>query len=203
MPSLRISLSFRRLADAALGTFTTGVIDGMTDNAAYPAPFVPLADLATANQAYRTALVNCAQGGTAFTALKNELRTRLVDLLRQQAGYVQTACGGELSVLLSSGFQAASTNRTSSPVSRPIILQISNPREGQLGLRLQPVPNARGYQARCSTDGTTWQDAGIYPNTRLVLTDLTPGQRYNVQVRAIGGSTRYSDWSDPQSRRVM
>ena len=33
----------------------------------------------------------------------------------------------------------------------------------------------------------------------LLLTDLTPGTVYTVQVRGIGGSKYYSDWSDPSS----
>jgi hypothetical protein len=29
--------------------------------------------------------------------------------------------------------------------------------------------------------------------------NLTPGTNYNIQARAVGGSTGYSDWSDPVS----
>ena len=32
---------------------------------------------------------------------------------------------------------------------------------------------------------------------RVVLTGLTPGTAYTLQVRAIGGSTGYSPWSEP------
>jgi len=35
------------------------------------------------------------------------------------------------------------------------------------------------------------------------MTNLTPGTTYNVQVRAIGGSTGYSDWSDPSSHMSL
>jgi hypothetical protein len=46
-----------------------------------------------------------------------------------------------------------------------------------------------------------WQDAGIYTKTRdIVLQQLTPGTVYNVRVRAFGGSTGHSDWSDPVSK---
>jgi hypothetical protein len=38
---------------------------------------------------------------------------------------------------------------------------------------------------------------------RMVLTNLTPGTTYAVEVRAIGGSTGYSDWSDPVSHMAM
>jgi hypothetical protein len=38
---------------------------------------------------------------------------------------------------------------------------------------------------------------------RIVLTGLTPGVTYAVRVRAIGGSTGFSDWSDPISHMAM
>jgi len=45
-----------------------------------------------------------------------------------------------------------------------------------------------------------WQNAGVYTKARgMVLADLTPGATYEVQVRAVGGTTGYSDWSDPVS----
>jgi len=37
---------------------------------------------------------------------------------------------------------------------------------------------------------------------RIEIGNLPPGNTYAVQVRAIGGSTGYSDWSDPVSRIV-
>jgi hypothetical protein len=33
----------------------------------------------------------------------------------------------------------------------------------------------------------------------MLLTDRGPGALYDVQVRGVGGSTGYSDWSDPVS----
>jgi hypothetical protein len=38
---------------------------------------------------------------------------------------------------------------------------------------------------------------------KITLPGLTPGQVYSVQSRAIGGSTGYSDWSDPISHMVI
>ena len=58
------------------------------------------------------------------------------------------------------------------------------------------MPNAKAYQVQFATGTGAWQEAGIYPNTKdIVLTNLTPGTIYNVRIRAVGGSTQYSDWS--------
>ena len=43
-----------------------------------------------------------------------------------------------------------------------------------------------------------WQNAGLFTNSRsMTINDLTPGTTYAFQVRAVGGSTGYTDWSDP------
>ena len=59
-----------------------------------------------------------------------------------------------------------------------------------------PILNARNYQVQMSTGTGAWQDVGIFPQARrIVLESLTPGTIYNVRLRALGGSTGYSDWS--------
>jgi hypothetical protein len=46
-----------------------------------------------------------------------------------------------------------------------------------------------------------WQAAGLFTSSRSIsINGLTPGTTYVLQVRAIGGSTGYSDWSNPVSR---
>ena len=49
-----------------------------------------------------------------------------------------------------------------------------------------------------------WQSGGSFTNSRsMPLNGLTPGATYTIQARAIGGSTGYSDWSDPVSHMCM
>lgn len=63
------------------------------------------------------------------------------------------------------------------------------------------VLNARAYQAQISPDsGKTWIDMGEFNGARrIVLQPVTPGVVYTTQFRALGGSTKYSEWSDPVS----
>jgi hypothetical protein len=44
------------------------------------------------------------------------------------------------------------------------------------------------------------QARGLDRGAAHEIDGLTPGTTYMFQVRAIGGSTRYSDWSNPVSR---
>jgi chitodextrinase len=45
-----------------------------------------------------------------------------------------------------------------------------------------------------------WVPGGVFTQARkIVVENLTPGTTYTFQVRAVGGSTGYSGWSDPVS----
>jgi hypothetical protein len=195
---LHTSLGFAQYSDADLDAFTEGVVNSLTGNAKFPTPAVPVADLQTALSQFRSAIGGMAQGGKQATALKNQMRAEMLALLRKEALYVQSACGDDLPVLLSSGFDAASTNRTPAPLDKPTILKIENRVSTQLHLRLTTVINARSYEVRIKTATGEWTTGGIYTRARgIVLENLTPGTLYSIQARAIGGSTGASDWSDP------
>jgi hypothetical protein len=76
-----------------------------------------------------------------------------------------------------------------------------NERSEKLALRLTPIANARNYQVQTRTGTGDWQEAGIFPQARRIeVARLTPGTVYDLRVRALGGSTGYSSWSDVTSR---
>ena len=85
----------------------------------------------------------------------------------------------------------------------PVISGIQNGTAGQLLPQIAAIANANGYEARFAAIGAggtpgPWQTGQVFPNARtLAVNGLTPGTSYAIQVRALGGSTNYSDWSDP------
>lgn len=195
----KVSYAFASLPDAAIADFTDTIIAALTGNAGFPALPVPLATLGTQKNNYLTKLAATAQGGTLATSAKNDARDVLVTSLRQLAAYVQSVASQDLTLLLSSGFSATSTNRAQSPLDVPVVLGVDNSYTTQLILRVQPVANARSYEAQYK-NGAGWLPGGIFTQARRMEIDgLTPGTTYTVQVRAIGGSTGASDWSAPQS----
>jgi hypothetical protein len=127
-------------------------------------------------------------------------------LLRRLRHYVDENCGNDLSVLLSSGFQAAVTTRVRLPLANPSILNLGLGNSTELVLKVTPIAHAKCYEVRMAVVGAgntpgPWQSAGLFTNSRsMTINGLTPGTTYMFQVRAVGGSTRYSDWSNPVSR---
>ena len=189
-------MAFAKLRDNQLSVFAGSVILGLTDNPAFPNLPVSLADLSAATDDYRNTLVNVLGGGTLQTALKNQARARLITVLRDEAHYVQIIGKNNRSALLSSGFTDIDRNTAQSPLAVPVVKAVLNQHSGQFWLRLKRVPNARNYQVRLKIGEGEWMDGGIYSKARkIVVPDLTPGTLYTIQVRALGGSTGYSEWS--------
>jgi len=198
----KVSYAFVQLPDTAIADYTDTVIAALTGNAGFPNLPLSLAVLGTQKLDYLAKLAATAQGGTLATAAKNDAWNVLVTSLRQTAAYVQSVASQDLTLLLSSGFQAASTNRAQSPLDAPVVLGIENSTSTQFIVRAQPVANAKSYEAQVKNGGG-WLPAGVFTQARrMEIDNLTPGSIYTVQVRAIGGSTGSSDWSAPQTCRA-
>ena len=206
---IHVLMDFNSMADPSLDEFTETVISNMTGNTSFTTPPLTMAALQALLDTFAAAIGDKAQGGTAATSAKNDARAALVDALRQIAMYVQVTSNNNLTMLLTSGFQAANTNRAQTPLDQPVIGDLINGNSGELVVRLKPVINAHAYEARFAVIGTggtpgPWQNGGTFISTRnLTLTGLTPGTTYIVEVRAIGGSTGHSDWSNAVSRMSM
>jgi len=214
MPQLRVLLGFASAADHSLEETATAVHSKLYTVPAFAnpptvVPPVAAADLLSALTDFTDAIAAAKQGGPQDTADKNNKRQELISLLRKLAGHVQGLHENDLAVLLSSGFEAVSTNNASGPLAAPDITDIVADHTGQLKLRVTAVANTRSYEVRyalLSPDGTPgpWQNGGLYTNSRaMVVTPLTPGANYTFQVRGIGGSSKYSDWSNSVTHRCM
>jgi hypothetical protein len=197
--SIRISLSFANFPDDQFNSFAILVIVCLKTNPLFPALPVALAVLTTLQTAFQQAMNAAAQGGTLETAAKKEARLPLVVALRQIAGYIQSLVPTlTLSQVLSSGYDVMSNNNAQSPLTQPLLTGLDNSISMQLGVSLQPVTNARAYQVQYCIGTAPWLEGGIFPSTKgIIIYDLMPGTTYSVRVRAVGGSTQYSDWSVP------
>jgi hypothetical protein len=200
---IKVSFGFARLSDMELDNFAQSVIDSMTGNATYPTPPITMANLQTAKTDFTNKIAAAQAGGPADTAAKNNSRQSLLGMLRLLAAYVQMRSNNDMALLLSSGFQAQSTNRASAPLDQPQGLALKNSASGQLVASVTPVKNTSMYEGRIELDAD-WLPSVFTGDSQHVICDgLTPGKNYTAQVRALGGSTGQSDWSDPSSHMAM
>ena len=203
---IRIADRFKRQSAEQLVAMAGAIITGLTNNPAFPAPTVDLKSVQAAADDLNAALAAQAHGGIAATAEKNNKQEALIVLLRKLKHYVEDNCGNDLAVLLSSGFQAAAATRDRSPLANPSILSIDFGNSAELVLKVTPIARAKCYEVRSAAIGAgnvpgSWQTAGLFTAARsMTIANLVPGTTYVFQVRAVGGSTGYSDWSNPVSR---
>jgi hypothetical protein len=202
----RVADGFMKQSAEQLITTAGAVITGLTNNPAFPAPTVDLKAVQDAADGLNTALAAQPHGGIAATAEKRNRQEALIVLLRKLKHYVEDNCGNDLAVLLSSGFQAASVTRTRSQLANPAILSVDFGNSTELLLKVTPIARAKCYEVRSAVMGAgnvpgSWQTAGLFTSSRaMTIAGLVPGTTYVFQVRAVGGSTGYSDWSNPVSR---
>lgn len=200
MPTLHVSLGFAQLPDGKLSDVGLTVSTKLENNSYFlTTPITPLA-LRNEVAEFTEAMANASQGGTQLTAIKNAKRAKLTESLRILAAYVQSAGQNSLEIILSSGFEVNKTDRTRRPLSKPAITNIDNFASTQLLMNATPDRNASAFEFRTRTGSGEWKSAGVFTkSTNVLIGDFIPGEVYDVQARGVGGSTGYSDWSDPVS----
>ena len=175
----------------------------------FPAPPVDEPTLQTGVNDFTTAIAATVQGGTNAINAKNKKKHELVAMLRKLGLYVQAACNEDVATLTSSGFKAGSTVRVKAPLPKAVIRTVANGHTTQLLVTADPMAKANAWQLEIATVAAggalgDWKAVGVFSSSRKMLAaGLTPGATYAFHVRAVGGSTKYSDWSDPVSHMAM
>jgi hypothetical protein len=202
---IRTSLGFAQLTDGNLSPFTGGVIEGLTENAAsFPDLPVAVKPLGVFKDTFDQALIDMVSAGKSATAAKDEARDALVEGLRKDAFYVAAAANNNLAVLLSSGYEAVSTNRTQTALPQTEVSSVKTPNSGTIQAKVKPQANVRSYEGRIKTaDGEYGPTISFASSKKILFEDLKAGLTYTLQLRAIGGTTGSSDWSDPVTKMAI
>ena len=209
-----LSQAYKNMPGALVLAILGWVIKCMTGNAAFPKPPIPLVaavppdetaplDMTTRMNNLDAAIKNAVGGGFIQTGLKNAALSSAFEALDANGFYAQTIARTNLSLFLTSGYQARSTNRGQSPLDTPSISGIDNDTSTQLDVHVSPIVNAVGYEVQTCIGTGAWTTVMFSTQARTItLTGLTTGTVVQVRVRALGGSISQSDWSMPGSSIV-
>ena len=209
-----LSQAYKNMPGALVLAILGWVIKCMTGNVAFPKPPIPLVaavppdetaplDMTTRMNVLDQAIKDAVGGGVIKTGLKNAALSSAFEALDANGFYVQTIARTNLSLFLTSGYQARSTNRGQSPLDTPAITGIDNDISTQLDVHVTPITNAVGYEVQTCSGTGAWTTVMFSTQARTItLTGLTTGTVMQVRVRALGGSTGQSDWSMPGSSIV-
>jgi hypothetical protein len=204
MPLIRTSRSYNKLPDTDASKFTGGTIKGFTGNTDLPDPPVTPAALTVLKQTLDDALIAANKGGTLATAIKDAARAAINTALDKNASYVDINCEDDQTILLSSGYDAVSTNRAQVVLDRPQVLGVDYAQAGKLKLRVKGDGNRKALQGRIKTLGGEWGPTISFKNSKAILFEgLLAGTTYVMQLIGLGGSTGQSDWSEPVSKMAL
>jgi hypothetical protein len=205
---IRVLLPSSNWIDHDVEEVGDAVVAGLPGNKNFPNPPVDPATLQTGVTDFHTAIGATVQGGIHATADKNKKKHDLVAMLRKLGLYVQANCNEDVAILTSSGFQAASTVRTLGPLPKPVITTVANGHTGQLLITVQKIVKAKSYALEMATvtNGAIgeFKQIGLFTTSRnMQANGLTPGATYAFRVKAVGGTTGTSDYSDPVSHMSL
>jgi hypothetical protein len=201
MPKIRTSRLFARQPDLDLSKATGKVVTGLTANPDLPTPPVLAVDLDLLKKEFDAWIIKADRGGSLASAHKEASRATLISAMNKDASYVDIHCDEDLTILLSSGFEAVSTNRAQSVLQAPEVTAVENPQSGKIKVRIKGDPNRRAIQGRIKPAGGEFGPVLSFASSRRILFEgLTAGTTYVMQLCGLGGSTGQSDWSEPVTK---
>jgi hypothetical protein len=207
---IRALLDFTYKVPEQLLAHGYGILKEFTGNLNFPNPPVDLNDLKSKLDAFAAAIADAKDGGKKAITLRNHIEAEVVRMLRVLAFYAELNCKDDMNIFLTSGFTPRSnTRKTPQPLEPTMVLSVDQGLSGEFKVRMKIVAGARHYQAQVGKVGdggttpATWTILTV-PNARTpaLITGLTPGVTYAIQVRAYG-PLGYTAWSDSAVRMAI
>ena len=199
MTNQKVVTRFARYKDADLEQKAQHILVSLTGNANFPNPTPALADFQTAITNYAAALEKAQDGTKQDTALKNQARDVLENLIAQLALYVQLNSKDDVPIMLSSGFDVSKPPAPVGILDKPQNLIVApSAAKGSVDVSVNAVAHASGYQYEFTdaplTATSVW---AVITDTSTfhTISNLQSGKEYAFRVTAIGSDpTRvYSD----------
>jgi hypothetical protein len=197
--------NYNGVSDGEVAARAAAVQTAMTGNTSFANPPVDLTVFKTAIDQFNALIAEALDGSKKVIAQKNKQRQAVIRDLRLLGRYVEVTSNGDPSVFQTSGFQAASTTKTTTePLSETIRKIEHGANSGQIKVSIRAVRGAISYELRYAQAvsggaAATWTSQPL-PGVRppVLLTGLTPATTYQFQARALLKSG-YTDWSDSVS----
>jgi hypothetical protein len=203
MAKISVIKGFSKLADAEIGVKAQSIVNQMTNNPNFTTPTPSLEDVSTAITAYDNALADMPTGGKEKTALKNEKREALEEILADLAEYVEQNCQDNEAIALSSGFDLAKKPAKIGKLPKPATIEVKDgDNQGEVDIKVSKVVGAKSYVFCYTpdpiTDASVWQ---MMPssNTKITIEGLESVKKYWFKAAAVGANKELN-YTDEVSR---
>jgi hypothetical protein len=174
----------------------------MTGNANFTTPNPSLTTLGAAGTTLRAkiAAVESARAALALAVADADAAAETaMNLLNQEAAYVQTTSGGDPVKIQSSGYDVQSDGGPIHMTQVQNLHAATGDSPGEVDVNWNKTDGAKSYEIQTTTDPNTpssWAFKDTSTKSKATLTGLTSATRVWVRVRAIGANDK-GGWSDP------
>ena len=202
MSTVRVKINFKSFTDSGFYQKSQHIIQCMTGNPNFVNPSPTIADITAKAAKYGDALAKVIDGTKQDTAIKNQVRAELEIMLHDLGLYVQLNGKNDEAIILSSGFDIASTPAPIGVLAKPEGFTVETGKsKGCIDLWLDAINGARSYQFEYTdapvTATSVWH---VVTATAafVTITGLLSGKEYSFRVTGVGSDpTRvYSDVID-------
>ncbi len=172
---------------ATLITYTENMVQKMTANATiFGSPNPPLATLTAAANDLSSAEAAALSRVKGAVSIRNEKRTALVTLIKQEASYVQHTADANVEHGVSI-IESAALSVRKTPARKPKAFEaIDGPVSGSAKLVTKSAGQRAAYEWQYSTDGgKTWVEAPGTMQAKTIISGLVPGATVQFRYRAL------------------
>jgi hypothetical protein len=199
-----LSMNFKQYNEPELNKLTSIIVASITDNTYFPHSEPMLSELNTLQIQHMKAMADAATGDTVKISIRNDIKVKMISVLKQLGEYVELESKGKMTPLLSSGFPLL---KGGGPVvlSKPTGFRISpGPKNGEILMRVQRVVGAKSYLYQYTRDPLTKESVWeTETSTRCqhVLSGLPLGVNFWFRMAAIGPRNQIV-YTEPLSRYI-
>jgi hypothetical protein len=169
------------------------VIMKMESNPNFPDPPAAFGELKIVLPEFQQALADARSGDKQMTAIKNNKKAIVLDLLEELVDYVTEISKGNKALILNSGFEVEETGNGGKLSASTIKLDVELDIPGEATIRVKNVRGARAYVHQYATEppdsNTLWVSEG-WAQSSYTFKKLSSDKRYWFRVVVIGSGTQ-------------
>ncbi|AEV99285.1 hypothetical protein A4D02_32305 [Niastella koreensis] len=185
----KLALNFRKHSGPDLITDAYRVVNKLTDNEFFPEVKPLLAPiLETANQ-LQHAVVEASDGDSLKIIIKNDMKEKLIALLRELGDWIEKHSNGDDLAMVSSGFMLAKPRKEISLQNPVEFIIIPGKNMGEIIMQVKRVNGAKAYIFQYTpdplTDDSKWKTINS-TKRKIVITQLPLGVKFFFRMAAIG-----------------
>lgn len=180
-------IGFSTYSDTALIDRATTAAKSIDGNPDFVNPVPTPAAVQAASDAFYESFIAVRQGaGKQATAIKNERRAVLEELLKELGTYVNLIAKGNVAILDGSGFEVSKDPTAVGILPAPASFTLTTDgHPGEIDIHIEKVDRALGYLVQYRKDGDTEHTEVLFTKTRGLLTHLASVTRYYIRIGTV------------------